>query len=263
MNAFAEMQVTPLYSPDGMRSQGKSVRIADETAEKGWNEIGVVSPNYLLVHNAKAKEVVDNIARLSGVGVWKQRKLFFDGKRFVYSVTSDIIMAEVAPGDAVRFGLIVHNSYDGSRALSVGAYAEHLICGNGMTSETHFTRFSFRHQSGNINWDEETERAFLAIIPSSKEKLSHFAGTLLKLKRRELTMFHLKILRENYLSELSVNSWGKIVDRFLSHEGHNAFGLLDACTRIFWHNDRQSYSDYRNNSYATDAMIEYAERVRS
>ena len=61
MNAFAEIEVTPLYSHDGMRSQGKSVRIADETAEKGWAEIGVVSPNYLLVHNGKAKEVVDQI----------------------------------------------------------------------------------------------------------------------------------------------------------------------------------------------------------
>ena len=58
MNPFAEIEVTPLYSRDGMESQGKSVRIVDEEEKSRWNEIGVVSSNYLLVHNAKVKEVV-------------------------------------------------------------------------------------------------------------------------------------------------------------------------------------------------------------
>ena len=81
MNPFAEMQVTPLYSRDGMQSMGKSVRIADEDTHTGWSEIGVVSANYLLVHNARVKEVVDRIAQKSNINDWKQRKLFFDGKR--------------------------------------------------------------------------------------------------------------------------------------------------------------------------------------
>ena len=42
MNPFAEIDVTPLYARDGMTSQGKSVRIADESAQTGWEEIGVV-----------------------------------------------------------------------------------------------------------------------------------------------------------------------------------------------------------------------------
>src|ERR1041385_3543226 len=261
MNPFAEIEVTPLYARDGMTSQGKSVRIADETAQTGWNEIGVVSSNYLLVHNAKVRSVVDQIAQRSGIADWKQRKIFFDGRRFVYSITSDNVTAEVAPGDLVRFGLIAYNSYDGSRALSVGAYAEHLICGNGLTSETQFTRFSFRHHQGNINWDEETSRAFNTIMPGSKAKLVRFANMLSKLKRKDLTTTNLKLLREEYLSDLSVNAWGKVVDRFLCHEKHNAFGLLDACTRIFWHNEKQSFGDYRNNSYVTDAMVDYSEKL--
>ena len=124
MNPFEEMQVTPLYSRDGMQSMGKSVRIADEDAHTGWSEIGVVSANYLLAHNARVKEVVDRIALRSSIDDWAQRKLFFDGKRFIYALTSDSITAEVVPGDFIRFGLIACNSYDGSRALSVGAYAE-------------------------------------------------------------------------------------------------------------------------------------------
>jgi hypothetical protein len=258
MNPFAEIEVTPLFSRDGMQSQGKSVRIVDEDSTTGWNEIGVVSPNYLLVHNAKVKDVVDSIADRSGVNGWSQKKLFFDGRRFVYSLTTDSLAAEVSPGDIICFGLIAYNSYDGSRALSVGAYAEHLVCSNGMTSDTYFARFVFCHHRGNISWDEQTERAFAALLPGSRTRLTKFARTLHNLQRRDLSLSDLKHIREQHLKQFSVGAWGKVVDRFLSHEQHNGFGLLDACTRIFWHNGKQSYSDYNNNSYATDGLIEYA-----
>ncbi len=261
MNPFAEIEVTPLFSRDGMQSQGKSVRIADEESAAGWKELGVVSPNYLLVHNSRVKEVVDQIAERSRIGSWTGRKLFFDGKRFIYSVVSETIQAEVIPGDLVAFGLIAYNSYDGSRALSVGAYAEHLVCSNGMTSETYFARFIFRHHRGNMSWDEETEKAFLAVMSGSRAKLTRFAGTLKKLHGKNLQLDDLKLIRREYLKQLNVSSWGRVLDRYLLHERHSAFGLLDACTRIFWHDEKESYTDYLNNSYATDGMIQYADTM--
>lgn len=257
MNPFAEIEVTPLFSRDGMASQGKSVRIA---GDEGWDEIGVVSSNYLLVHNTKVKAVVDQIAERSPVSEWNQRKLFFDGKRFVYAITSDKIAAEISPGDVVRFGLIGYNSYDGSRALSVGAYAEHLICANGMTSDLYFARFTFRHHQGNINWDDQTEQAFGTIMPGSRAKLTRFAQTLAQLKSKLLSVAGMRKIREEHLNDLSPGIWGRIVDRFLIHEQHHAFGLLDACTYTFWHNKNQSISDYRNNSYVTDALMNFASR---
>jgi len=261
MNPYAEIEITPLYSKDGMQSQGKSVRIADDDAQTGWDEIGVVSPNYLLVHNAKVKNVVDQIAERSKITDWTPRKCFFDGRRFVYSITTDNITAEVAPGDAIRFGLIAHNSYDGSLALSVGAYVEHLVCSNGMTSETFFSRFTFRHQKGNIDWDEQTEKAFLTLLPTSKSKLSHMAFTLGKLNRKMLTIPDLQLLRKEFLKEFNHSSWGKVMDRYLLYEKHTAFGLLDAATRIFWHNEKPTITDYRNNTYSTDAMLTFAQRL--
>ena len=261
MNPYAEIEVTPLYSHDGMASEGKSVRIADEEEHLGWKELGVVSSNYLLVHNARVKEVVDLVAERSGISDWKQRKCFFDGRRFIYSVTSDSIMAEVSPGDLIRFGLIAYNSYDGSRALSLGAYAEHLVCSNGMTSETYFARFVFRHHKGNINWDDQTERAFASVMAGSRAQLTGFASTLQKLQRKTMTVDDLKILRKEHLGGLSVSNCGKVMDRYLLHEKHTAFGLMDACTRIFWHNEKQSYADYVNNSSATDGLVEYAAKL--
>ncbi|MFZ4622373.1 MAG: hypothetical protein ACOYNS_17555, partial [Bacteroidota bacterium] len=64
-----------------------------------------------------------------------------------------------------------------------------------------------------------------------------------------------------HLSSLSVSQWGKIVDRYLSHEQHTAFGILDACTQVFWHNEKQTYTDIRNNSLSTDGMISYAQQL--
>ncbi len=263
MNAFAEIQVTPLFSRDGMQSQGKSVRISDEEAPTGWKELGVVSPSYLLVHNSKVKDVLDQIVERTKIPDWKQRKLFFDGRRFVYSVTTDTITAQVVPGDVVRFGLIAYNSYDGSRSLSIGAYAEHLVCSNGMTSETYFPRFSFRHHQGNIDWDDQTQQAFAALLPGSRAKLAGFATVLQKLIRRELTMMDMSVLRKDYLGELNISSWGRVVDKYLEARKYNAFGLLDACTANFWHNEKPSYSDYRNNTYAVDGFVQYASALRN
>ncbi|MFA6468222.1 MAG: DUF932 domain-containing protein [Bacteroidota bacterium] len=259
MNPYAHIEVTPLFSKDGMKSQGKSVRIEDAESKTGWNELGVVSPNYLLIHNTQVKETVDTIAERSKINDWKPGKQFFDGRRFVYTLTTDTITAEITKGDIVRFGLIAYNSYDGSRALSVGMYAEHLICANGMTSEMYFAKHSFRHNQGNITWSEQTEKAFALLLPNSRTRLTRFAKTIGALKQKDLVINDLQTIREAHLKELSASLWGKVVDRYLSHESHTAFGLLDACTHSFWHHDKETFADFRNNSYSTDGMINYAQ----
>lgn len=259
MDPYSHIEVTPLFSKDGMRSQGKSVRIEDAESKTGFNEIGVVSPNYLLVHNTQVKETVDAIAERSKISDWKHGKQFFDGRRYVYTLTTDTITAEISKGDIVRFGLIAYNSYDGSRALSVGMFAEHLICSNGMTSEQFFAKFAFRHQQGNINWNEQTEKAFALLLPNSKARLTRFAKTIGALKQKELNINDLQMIREAHLKDLSSSLWGKVVDRYLSHEVHTAFGLLDACTHSFWHHEKETFADFRNNSYSTDGMINYAQ----
>jgi hypothetical protein len=69
------------------------VRIRDD--DQIWEEIGVVSPNYLLVHNSKVKDTLDAIAQRSNITDWKERKLFFDGRRYIYAITTDTVQAEV------------------------------------------------------------------------------------------------------------------------------------------------------------------------
>lgn len=261
MDPYAQIEVTPLFSKDGMKSQGKSVRIRDEEEKTGWNEIGVVSPNYLLVNNSQVRDVVHNIADRSKVGEWKLRKQFFDGRRFMYGITTDNIIAEVTPGDLVRFGLIGYNSYDGSHTLSVGMYAEHLVCSNGMTSEMYFARFTFRHNQGNIDWSEQTEKAFALLLPTSRTRLTRFANALHSLKQKQLAMTDLKTIREAHLKDLSPSLFGKVIDRYLIHEEHTAFGLMDACTRVFWHSEKQTFTDLRNNSLSTDGLIAYAQAL--
>jgi hypothetical protein len=130
-----------------------------------------------------------------------------------------------------------------------------------MTSELYFARFTFRHNKGNINWDEQTHQAFTALLPGSRAKLTKFAGTLSKLKTRNLTVPDLKLLRREYLGDLSPTLWGRVIDRYLKHEQQHGFGLLDACTYVFWHNEKETITDYRNNSYTTDALVNFASRL--
>lgn len=258
MNPYVDIEVTPLYSKDGMRSSGKSVRIENEDDSSKWNEIGVVSSNYLLVHNHRVKQLIDIISQMTPYKNWTNRKQFFDGRRFVYSITTDDLIAEIKPGDLVRFGLIGYNSYDGSTALSVGMYSEHVICSNGMTSNQYFSSFVFKHTKGNIDWQQSIEEAFKVLIPDSESKLTTFANQLRILNSKVLSVDDLGLLRENYLNDLPLTTWGKVIDRFLMKEEKTGMGLLDASTNILWHGKKQTYSDFRNNSLITDKLIDYS-----
>jgi hypothetical protein len=82
------------------------------------------------------------------------------------------------------------------------------------------------------------------------------------MRQHTLNVPDLKTLRAEHLKDLSPSVWGRVLDRYLLHEQHHAFGLLDACTYVFWHNEKQTITDYRNNSYATDAMVRFASKLQ-
>lgn len=72
----------------------------------------------------------------------------------------DIVVAEAeeirAPGqkkkvgDVYKYGLTIHNSLDGSSGLRVTAWAERLLCTNGMVTMSKRHLFSARHTAGSI-----------------------------------------------------------------------------------------------------------------
>lgn len=95
---YAEIEKAPLFASDSMRSRGYSVRLAAPQASAGWREVGLVSADYLLVPNRQVRDMALEIATQTQMD-WKETKVVFDGKRFVYTLIAEPkVYAEVRVG---------------------------------------------------------------------------------------------------------------------------------------------------------------------
>jgi hypothetical protein len=108
--------------------------------------------------------------------------------------------------------------------LSVGAYAEHLVCLNGMTSEMYFARFTFKHHQGNISRDEQTEKACAAIMPASQAKQQLQSSR----KRRERQSGDILVTAYSIGSELACTiAWASCDDRTKPRSPHRSHDVTN------------------------------------
>ena len=143
---YAPIRKVPL-DYNGIKSSAYSVQLEDycKTGEdegkpvygNKWQEKGVVSGNYLLIPNEEVLEMGNIIAESSGI-TWDDNKTFFNGRQYMYSMTTTEIKGEVKVGDDVSLGFAMWNSYDGSRALSFELFLNRLVCMNGMVTKKYF-----------------------------------------------------------------------------------------------------------------------------
>lgn len=257
LDPFAPIEKRSLFAPDGMRSRGYTVRIADADAPAGWRECGLVSEDYLLVKNAHVRDMLDDLAARTGLA-FSHDKTWFDGKRFAYGlVARDDHLVEVRPGDAVALGLLARNSYDGSEALSVSAYVHRLVCRNGMVAPVLFRRVALKHTRQNAAWEEEAVRV-LSALRHAEGGLRRFAEAARALSEAEATPARLRALRRGPLGRLPVTLWGRSVDRLLLEEAHTLWGLTNAITALTWHGERVTAADFAHNAAAVSGLIEHA-----
>lgn len=262
LDPYADIEKVPLFAEDQMQSRGYSVRLEDPAAPTGWREVGLVSEEYLLVSNTRVREMALEIAERSPLR-WKETKRFFDGKRFLLGLQArpeESPLVEVDVGDTVGLGLLLENSYDGSRKLSASAYAHRLVCSNGMLMPEHFASIRFRHDNTGRGWEEELERA-LHLLEGAEADLRRFGEAAKRLASWRLGSSELETLRREVLEELPLTLWAKSLDRYLLKEEHTGWGLLNAATRVLWHRDR-SLTDFSHNAYVTTGLVRYgAERL--
>lgn len=258
---YATIEKVPLYASDNMQSQGYSVRLEDPSAEDGWKEVGIVSRDYLLVPNRQVRDMAYEITGRTNLQ-WSKEKVFFDGKRFAFVLTTrECIAQEVTPGDPVGLGLMFENSYDGSRKLAASLLAYRLACSNGMLTPEHFARMRFKHDRSSKGWEKDARRA-MSMLGSAEEGLKRFVRGARTLQELTLTPAELKDLRQHELKDLPVTLWGKTVDQFLLDEEHTGWGLLNAGTHATWHRDR-SIRDFTYNEQITEGLLQYAQNLSS
>ncbi len=259
LDPYAPIEKVPLVSEDGLtKSRGYSVRIADES--DGYQEVGVVKEDYLLIPNLEVKQMADDITHQTGLA-WSVEKTFFDGKRFVLALAtrSERLSAEVVPGDVLSLGLMFENSYDGSRRLSVSLYAHRLVCSNGLILPSYLSRLRFKHAASSTGWEAETKRA-LSMIVHAGDDLRRFARTANKLTSVSFGMQEMEMIRRRGLAKLPVTLWGKMIDRFLlEEEERTAWSFLQSGNQLVWHNERGSIADFGHNATINSAVLDFYE----
>ena len=258
LDPYAPIEKRPLQVSDGMQSSAFSVRIEDHEEETGWNEVGVVSKDYLLVENARVRDLAFEVAGRSQLG-FRQEKTFFDGKRFMLALTArrEDALIDVCEGDPVGIGLMFRNSYDGSTRLSARLFVHRLACKNGMIVPSLFHQVRFKHDFSGHGWETETERA-LSMLQSSRAGLQEFAEAAQALASTRVSASRLREIRGEVLPQLPLTTWGKTIDRFLLEEQLDGFGLLNAGTNVLWHEDNPTASTFKWNRYFTSGLVEHA-----
>tara|TARA_R110002110_G_scaffold115354_9_gene286096 strand:- start:595 stop:1401 length:807 start_codon:yes stop_codon:yes gene_type:complete len=222
-----------------------------------YKEVGVVRNNYLLIPNAEVKDLVDSLVSKTG-WEWEVNREWSDGKRYVYTLMARDKTRELAVGDRVGLGLNAWNSYDGSIAFNIRFLAFRLECLNGMVSNDVFHSFRFRHDKTSEGYEKEIEQVG-EMFNAADDKLEVFADSCDKLLTTVNTE-DLSTIRSKYLNNLPTNTFGKIMDEFLikSEYKNTAWDLTNAATRVLWHNEKPTVTDYKNNQYVVDQMFKYA-----
>ena len=257
LDPYAAIEKRRLITPDGMRSNGHTVRLADATQPGGWRECGVVGPSYLCVENAAVRDLAYEVADRSGLG-FEAERTFFDGKRYgLYMAATEKGLVETTVGDFVGLGMAFQNSYDGSQKLQASLYVHRLACLNGMLVPDLLGRVAVKHDPSGVHWEEEVSRV-LAAVERAPERLYRFAEAARNLAGMRITASRLREIRADVLASMPVSLWGQVVDRFLSAEELTGWGLLNAATNVLWHAEKATSATYMHNEAATSALVKYA-----
>ena len=262
-NPFAEIKKVPLYGDD-LKSSAYSIQIKDELDySKPWNEVGIVSKDYMLVNNQHITDMVESVIKQSDID-FAIDKTFFNGKQFIRSYKAvDEIDAEVKVGDNLGVGVMVNNSYDGTTSGRFSIFAYRLLCKNGMMSKKIFQSYRFKHTNKHENWAEELEKAG-EILQHAKTNVKQFAATCSKLTTDAITINDIGKIRKSYLPKLSVSAFGQVIDQIYNDEYYKedqiitSWDLLNACTHVLWHKEKQTVADYKNNDYVTTSLLNYS-----
>ena len=239
----------------GAPSKSFGIWVPDPKSKKGWRDMGVVSENYLLLTNKEVRGLALDIATESNFQ-FEESRIFWDGARFAHVIDFTDTKVEITDGDEVGLSLITRTSYDRSWKFEAALMGKRFLCDNGMLSGEFFTRVSFKHTGDGHQW-KELVRQGLGIITQADTTMKRFARGLRLLKSQRMPD---ELLRKIWFHQFSMGDTltGKIMNRYLSAEEPTLYGLLNAGTYVFWHNQKMTRADFKNNDSYTTKLLEYA-----
>lgn len=238
----------------GASSKSFGIWVPDPDSKEGWRDMGVVSENYLLLTNKEVRGLALDIATES-MFEFEESRIFWDGARFAHVIDFTDTREEIVDGDEVGLSLITRTSYDRSWKFEAALMGKRFLCDNGMLSGEFFARVSFKHTGDQHQW-KELVRQGLGIITQADTTMKRFVEGLRLLQSQQMTD---DLLRKVWFHQFSLGDTltGKIMNRYLSAEEPTLYGLLNAGTYVFWHNQKMTGADFRNNDGFVTGLLEY------
>ncbi|MEM7296869.1 MAG: DUF932 domain-containing protein [Bacteroidota bacterium] len=239
----------------GAPSKNFGIWVPDPSEEQGWKEMGVVSENYLLLTNKEVRGLALDIA-LESTFDHEESRIFWDGARFAHVIDFTDTKVEIAEGDEVGLSLITRTSYDKSWKFEAALMGKRFACDNGMLSGEFFAHVSFKHTGDSNRWKELVKQG-LSIITHADNNMKRFVEGLRLLKK---TSVNDELLRKVWFHQYNLgdSNAGKILNRYLSSEEPTLYGLLNAGTNVFWHNQKMTGADFKHNSSFVTNLLQYA-----
>ena len=242
----------------GAPSKSFGIWVPDPEADQGWKSMGTVSENYLLLTNKEVRQLALEIAEQSGLD-YKESRIFWDGARFAHIIDFSGLEEEVTSQEAVGLSLITRTSYDKSWKYEAALMGKRFACDNGVLSGEFFARISFKHLQGGSEEEgwQDIVRQGLSVIEHSGENLQRFVQGLRLLKKQRMTDEQIRKVWKLY-PKFGDALMGKIMSRYVAHEENTLYGLLNAGTNVFWHNQKLRASDFANNEVFASGLLKYA-----
>ena len=232
-NPFADVDIQPVSVSGETVPTRVAVRVRDDHGD--FQVQGILGRDYQLLPNRKVRDVAEDIMSRApeAFGGFRSLKTLWDGKRYVDYFASNLPIATVNGRHkelSLSLGLMVWNSYDGTRKVGFEVFALNPFCTNQYHSRNRFGFFAWRHdpgEAGKIDVDEAMQS-----ISVGFGNIVRVAPAIQDLKDRPLTTGTL--LEAKAKTGLPQSRWGDVLDA-LAGEESNAFGLFQALTNVASH----------------------------
>ena len=267
---YTPIRKVQLQSADGTSSNAFSIQtmFENELGEEQWQESGVVRQDYLGIPNIKVQKLSLDVINASD-HMWQEEKVFWNGKKFKLFYTADEkfsldTLQTTSRADDIKLGLMFENSYDGTTALSARLTLTRIICTNGMMSHKYLPGIKILHNLNNSDKYEDELLKIQSLITTGVPSTSLIRKAFSEMSLSYLDADMIGQIRRNHISKLPTNIFGKCLDKFIIDEQkkshHTVWDFYNAFTGQLWHEENESESSYKWNSYVTDGFINFADK---
>lgn len=227
-NPYAEVVLAPVVV-DGREIDRRAVLVRDD--EGDMRTAAIVSPDYHLVTNTVARDVMADVASRSQRD-WEELTVHWNGRNYIQMLRTaepELTLPEDG-GHRIHLGMMVRNSYDGSGAFAFELFALHSKCQNQYVNRNLFGFFALRHTVGDAGgWDVNDA---LARLSDGANNLLKIGPRLQKLMKEPLTVDGLLEARARV--KLADAYWPAVLSE-LADQPRTRFGLFQALTSVISH----------------------------